>query len=106
QQWKQLFDKIDPEGFGEIPWQDFLDAIITPEFQTFIEPPKQAALVAKAFENGRTSITFEEFVNVVSAYNSTTCNCKSNFWNCHAIWHHLFSVHNQLSWIIHSNCSI
>ncbi|GIX80095.1 hypothetical protein CEXT_413061 [Caerostris extrusa] len=31
--WRQLFDKFDNEGFGEIPWDDFLVALESPDFQ-------------------------------------------------------------------------
>lgn len=70
--------KFDPEGFGEIPWEDFGRALRSPEFRQHIEPHKIQQLEEKfqfqiANENGdllddrRTSaITFQDFVNVVS----------------------------------------
>ncbi|XP_067129225.1 rhomboid-related protein 2-like [Centruroides vittatus] len=64
--WKQLFDKFDPEGFGEIPWDDFLEALESTEFQEAIEPRKREILAIKAAEQKTSSISFEDFISVMS----------------------------------------
>ena len=87
--------QFDPEGFGEIPWEDFGRALRSPEFRQHIEPHKiqqleekfhlQQQLDKEQEDNksgcsgggggghhdddrpSRTSaITFQDFVNVVS----------------------------------------
>ncbi|GAB6033655.1 hypothetical protein CHUAL_013717 [Chamberlinius hualienensis] len=68
--WKRLFDKFDPEGFGEIPWDDFLLALESPEFQSEVEPNKRELLANKARERKTTAITFQDFVNVMSGKRS------------------------------------
>ncbi|XP_076326448.1 rhomboid-related protein 3-like [Tachypleus tridentatus] len=64
--WRQLFDKYDPEGFGEIPWDDFLLALESQEFQEQVDPARREALGAKAQEHKTSAITFEDFVSVMS----------------------------------------
>ncbi|XP_076333638.1 rhomboid-related protein 2-like [Tachypleus tridentatus] len=64
--WRQLFDKYDPEGFGEIPWEDFLVALETPEFQEQVDPSRRELLASKAEEHETPAITFEDFVSVMS----------------------------------------
>ena len=39
-EWRQLFDKYDPEGFGEIPLDDFEVALETRDFLEAISPGK------------------------------------------------------------------
>ncbi|KAF4527309.1 hypothetical protein B566_EDAN001084 [Ephemera danica] len=63
--WRQLFDKYDPEGFGEIPWDDFLVVLRSPEFEAQIEPNKREILTEKAAERKTSAITFQDFVNVL-----------------------------------------
>lgn len=78
--WQQN-QQFDPEGFGEIPWEDFGRALRSPEFRRHIEPHKIQQLEEKFELQGcndgdllddrprRTSaITFQDFVNVVSRY--------------------------------------
>jgi Ca2+-binding EF-hand superfamily protein len=88
--------QFDPEGFGEIPWEDFGRALRSPEFRQHIEPHKiqqleekfhlqQQQLDKDQSEDNRsgcsggghhddrptsrtTAITFQDFVNVVSRY--------------------------------------
>ncbi|GFQ95891.1 uncharacterized protein TNCT_534071, partial [Trichonephila clavata] len=62
--WRQLFDKFDNEGFGEIPWDDFLVALESPDFQECIEPSKREVLASKAREHRTYAITFDDFVAV------------------------------------------
>uniref|UniRef100_T1J9T3 Peptidase S54 rhomboid domain-containing protein n=1 Tax=Strigamia maritima TaxID=126957 RepID=T1J9T3_STRMM len=64
--WRQLFDKFDPEGFGEIPWPDFLCALSSPEFQSEVDPKKRELLAEKAEQSKTNAITFQDFVNVMS----------------------------------------
>ncbi|GIY48739.1 uncharacterized protein CDAR_314761 [Caerostris darwini] len=66
--WRQLFDKFDNEGFGEIPWDDFLVALESPDFQECIEPSKREVLASKAREHRTYAITFDDFVAVVSTF--------------------------------------
>ncbi|KAM7297586.1 hypothetical protein ISCGN_022737 [Ixodes scapularis] len=64
--WRRLFDKFDPEGFGEIPWADFLAALEDPEFLHQVGPAKREILTAKAHRSHTSAITFDDFVAVVS----------------------------------------
>ncbi|XP_063618982.1 uncharacterized protein LOC134791761 [Cydia splendana] len=64
--WRLLFDRFDPEGFGEIPWPDFLVTLQNPDFKAQVPPHKQEILLDKAQSATSDSITFQEFVNVVS----------------------------------------
>lgn len=67
-QWRQFFDKYDPEGFGEIPWPDLLNAMTDLEFQQRVNSGKREILLEKARNANTAAITFQDFVNVVSAY--------------------------------------
>ena len=60
------FFQFDPEGFGEIPWEDFGAVLKSPEFRNEIHPHKIEQLEEKRRHNGTDAITFQEFVNVVS----------------------------------------
>ncbi|XP_046449667.1 rhomboid-related protein 2-like [Daphnia pulex] len=100
--WRQLFDQFDPEGFGEIPWEDFGRALRSPEFRQHIEPHKiqqleekfhlQQQQLDKDQEDNRsgcsggghhddrptsrtTAITFQDFVNVMSGKRSRSFKC-------------------------------
>ncbi|CAG7720374.1 unnamed protein product [Allacma fusca] len=68
--WRELFDKFDPEGFGEIPWSDFLLALRSPQFLEAVEPGKilllQDMAVSHADSLLSTAITYQHFVNIVS----------------------------------------
>ena len=33
--WRSIFDQFDPEGFGEIPWSEFLVVINSDEFKSW-----------------------------------------------------------------------
>ncbi|KAL1452881.1 hypothetical protein WDU94_007067 [Cyamophila willieti] len=65
--WRQLFDKYDSEGFGEIPWDDFIEVLKTPDFIQAITPNKRDILLDRALERKTTAITFQDFVNIVLA---------------------------------------
>ncbi|KAK7601328.1 hypothetical protein V9T40_008769 [Parthenolecanium corni] len=62
--WRQLFDKYDPEGFGEIPWDDFVEVLKTPEFVAEVAPNKRDILAERAQERKTPAITFQDFVNI------------------------------------------
>lgn len=62
-----LFDKFDPEGFGEIPREDFLEALTSPEWRAEIPVNKREILLARVKESHADAITFQDFVNVVSS---------------------------------------
>lgn len=70
QKWRQLFDKFDPEGFGEIPVNDFIVALKSPELQSQVPFNKIELLYHRALKSKEPhasgSISFQEFVNVVS----------------------------------------
>ncbi|GFG39064.1 hypothetical protein Cfor_11171, partial [Coptotermes formosanus] len=54
----------DPEGFGEIPWDDFLEVLSNPEFIAEVDAHKRDILLERAQERTTTAITFQDFVNV------------------------------------------
>lgn len=58
--------QYDPEGFGEIPWDDFLEVLNQPEFAAEVDANKRDILVERAMERKTSAITFQDFVNVVS----------------------------------------
>lgn len=62
--------QIDPEGFGEIPVDDFINALKTPEIQAQVPLNKRELLLERALKSkgpkGSGSVSFQEFVNVVS----------------------------------------
>lgn len=58
--------QFDLEGFGEIPWPDFRNALVHPEFVAAVDLHKREQLAAKALTPTTTAITFQDFVNVVS----------------------------------------
>ncbi|XP_049855443.1 uncharacterized protein LOC126336008 [Schistocerca gregaria] len=62
--WRQLFDKYDPEGFGEIPWDDFVEVLNQPEFAAEVDAHKRDILLERALERKTSAITFQDFVNV------------------------------------------
>ncbi|KAL0103572.1 hypothetical protein PUN28_017676 [Cardiocondyla obscurior] len=64
--WRMLFDKFDPEGFGEIPLEDFLAALKSPEWKAEIPTNKRDILLTRAKESRVEAVTFQDFVNVVS----------------------------------------
>ncbi|GBP18134.1 hypothetical protein EVAR_12915_1 [Eumeta japonica] len=57
---------FDPEGFGEIPWSDFVQTLQHPDFVAQVPPHKREILLDKACNATTNAITFQEFVNVVS----------------------------------------
>lgn len=58
--------QYDPEGFGEIPWEDFLEVLKNPDFIAEVDANKREILAEKAQEGKTSAITFQDFVNVVS----------------------------------------
>lgn len=68
QKWRQLFDKFDPEGFGEILWEDFLRALDSAEFEESIDCTKRELFRLKAQDRRTNAITFDEFIAVVCFY--------------------------------------
>jgi len=76
-QWRNLFDRFDPEGFGEIPWEEFLVVLATPEFCEAVPSEKIDVLLEKFHQNSSTSsaITFQEFVNVMSGKRTSSFKC-------------------------------
>lgn len=61
-----IWFQYDPEGFGEIPWDDFIIALHTQDFVSQVEPNKREILAEKAQQRLTSAITFQDFVNVVS----------------------------------------
>ncbi|XP_015124482.1 rhomboid-related protein 3 [Diachasma alloeum] len=62
--WRMLFDKFDPEGFGEIPRDDFLRALASSEWKSEIPANKRDILLTRIKESYVDAITFQDFVNV------------------------------------------
>ena len=58
--------QFDPEGFGEIPWDDFAVALRSPDFRAHVDEHKIEQLVERIADRRTTAITFQDFVNVVS----------------------------------------
>ncbi|XP_058804830.1 uncharacterized protein LOC131671979 isoform X2 [Phymastichus coffea] len=73
--WRLLFDKFDPEGFGEIPVQDFLVALSSPEWQAEIPENKREILLLRAKEIRIDAVTFQDFVNVMSGKRTRSFKC-------------------------------
>ncbi|XP_065338239.1 protein rhomboid [Cloeon dipterum] len=73
--WRQLFDKYDPEGFGEIPWDDFVVALHSPDFVSQVEPNKREILAEKAQQRLTSAITFQDFVNVMTGKRTRSFKC-------------------------------
>ncbi|CAH3900365.1 unnamed protein product [Pieris brassicae] len=63
---RELMHDFDPEGFGEILWPDFLQTLQHPDFIAQVPHHKREILLDKAKSSSSPSITFQEFVNVVS----------------------------------------
>lgn len=65
--------QFDPEGFGEISVSEFLVALKSPEFLSQVPMNKRELLLERAkkaqLPNGPGYVTFQDFVNVVSASN-------------------------------------
>ncbi|CAH0389212.1 unnamed protein product [Bemisia tabaci] len=73
--WRQLFDKYDVEGYGEIPWDDLLRALVMPDFIAQVCPNKREMLAEKAYERKTTAITFQDFVNVMTDKRRRSFKC-------------------------------
>lgn len=48
--WRAIFDQFDPEGFGEIPWSEFLVVINQEEFRDQVPPEKIDSLHDLAYK--------------------------------------------------------
>ncbi|XP_046751049.1 protein rhomboid [Diprion similis] len=73
--WRLLFDKYDPEGFGEIPLDDFLVALDSQEWREEVPANKRDILRARVKESTVDAITFQDFVNVMSGKRSRSFKC-------------------------------
>ncbi|KAL0103571.1 hypothetical protein PUN28_017676 [Cardiocondyla obscurior] len=73
--WRMLFDKFDPEGFGEIPLEDFLAALKSPEWKAEIPTNKRDILLTRAKESRVEAVTFQDFVNVMSGKRTRSFKC-------------------------------
>lgn len=77
-EWRALFDLYDPEGFGEIPLDDFEKALDSRDFVTHISPGKLIILTDRVRahkQNGTTAFTFQEFVNTLSGKRTLSFKC-------------------------------
>ena len=69
---------FDPEGFGEIPLDDFEQALDSREFITNISPGKIIMLKDRLLAHrqiGVSAVTFQEFVNTLSGKRSLSFKC-------------------------------
>lgn len=70
QKWRPLFDQFDDDGFGEIPIEDFIIALTSPEFQTQVPSDKIELLYHHSTrlkeEFGLRTVPFQDFLDVVS----------------------------------------
>ena len=75
--WRNLFDQFDPEGFGEIPWPDFILLLAKPEFKDAVPDEKIDTLLELAYRYSSTTsaITFQQFVNVMSGKRTPSFQC-------------------------------
>jgi len=75
--WRNLFDQFDPEGFGEIPWPDFILLLANPEFKDNVPDEKIDTLLELAYQHSSTTsaITFQQFVNVMSGKRNPSFQC-------------------------------
>ncbi|KNC27182.1 hypothetical protein FF38_13847 [Lucilia cuprina] len=68
---RELLRDFDPEGFGEITVDEFINALKSPEFISQVPMNKRELLLERAKKAklpiGPGYITFQDFVNVVSA---------------------------------------
>lgn len=79
QKFRILFDSIDPEGFGEIAVDDFLEALQLPEIQAQVPINKREILYERAMKAKKHpgTVSFDDFVNVVSKFFFYLCVKKS-----------------------------
>ncbi|XP_075162410.1 rhomboid serine protease stem cell tumor [Haematobia irritans] len=77
--WKLLFDMFDPEGFGEITVDEFLNALKSPEFISQVPMNKRELLTERAKKAklpiGPGYVTFQDFVNVMSGKRTRSFKC-------------------------------
>ena len=48
--WRAIFDQFDPEGFGEIPWSEFLVVMNQEEFKSQVPEEKIDSLIELAYK--------------------------------------------------------
>ncbi|XP_063698403.1 uncharacterized protein LOC134829305 isoform X2 [Culicoides brevitarsis] len=73
--WKSIFDSIDPEGFGEIAWDDFISAINFSNIQQYVPVNKQEELYYRTSKKGSNTVSFQDFVEVMSGKRSYSFKC-------------------------------
>ncbi|XP_063980370.1 protein rhomboid [Diachasmimorpha longicaudata] len=73
--WRMLFDKFDPEGFGEIPRDDFLRALASTEWKCEIPANKREILLTRVKESYVDAVTFQDFINVMSGKRTRSFKC-------------------------------
>uniref|UniRef100_A0A2S2NV56 Rhomboid-related protein 3 n=1 Tax=Schizaphis graminum TaxID=13262 RepID=A0A2S2NV56_SCHGA len=73
--WRRIFDKYDPEGFGEIPWNDFLMLLNSSDFVKSISQEKRDILLERARQSNTSAITFQDFVNIMSGKRRRSFKC-------------------------------
>jgi len=91
--WRTLFDQYDPEGFGEIPWPDFMVLLARGDFREEVSSEKVDMLLELAYRHSSTTsaITFQQFVNVMTGKRtqSFTCavHCRDRLVHGHGDFH-------------------
>ncbi|CAD7082034.1 unnamed protein product [Hermetia illucens] len=74
-----LYLQFDPEGFGEIPVDDFVVALKSPEFQSQVPVNKRELLYDRAMKaklpQGPGFVSFQDFVNVMSGKRTRSFKC-------------------------------
>ncbi|XP_043280594.1 protein rhomboid-like isoform X1 [Venturia canescens] len=73
--WRVIFDRFDPEGFGEIPLEDFLEALKSAEWRAEIPANKRDILLIRVKESRMQAVTFQDFVNVMSGKRTRSFKC-------------------------------
>ncbi|XP_023327586.1 rhomboid-related protein 2 [Eurytemora carolleeae] len=60
-EWRNLFDQFDPEGFGEIPWTDFFIVLASPRFKEHVSDEKIDRLLELAYQVDRQIVGSGDF---------------------------------------------
>ncbi|XP_043201273.1 uncharacterized protein LOC122370077 [Amphibalanus amphitrite] len=63
---RDIFDKVDPEGFGEVLAVDFLRAMSSAEFVECVDVGKRVQLADRIRSGELELVTYQEFVNVMT----------------------------------------
>ena len=80
-EWRQLFDKYDPEGFGEIPLDDFEVALETRDFLEAISPGKLIILQVNLMFTFRRKLESKKCIYYFSTILQSLMNAQLNFCN-------------------------